>query len=85
MPERATKHGPDADNGASFCPMRRENRDGLAVTDRLLIAYGIIIFVVVSGAVALWRWRRRRRGGRSPEPHLRIDLVNDSGEPPPQP
>ena len=49
------------------------------MTERHLIAYGILVFLI--GAGLIWR-RRRRRVRRAPERHLRIDLLADSGESP---
>jgi len=47
------------------------------MTDRHLFAYAIVAVLLLAAAVLLWRLTRRTR--RTPNPHLRIDLVN--GEP----
>jgi hypothetical protein len=49
------------------------------MTDRHLIAYAILLLLLVAAALL---WRRSRRTGRAPEPHLKIDLIGDEGDEP---
>jgi hypothetical protein len=51
---------------------------GSALMERHLIAYAILLLVLIG---ILLLWRRSRRIRRAPEPHLRIDLLAESGEP----
>ena len=52
------------------------------MTERHLVAYAILAVLLLAAAVLLWRRTRRTR--RTPEPHLRIDLVNGGAEEPGQ-
>lgn len=45
------------------------------MTERQLIAYAILVVLLAIGAVLLWR--RSRRGRRTPDAHLRIDLLGE--------
>jgi len=49
------------------------------MTERHLIVLAILLLVALA---SLFFWRRGRRSRRAPEPHLRIDLLADDGEPP---
>lgn len=48
------------------------------MTERHLIAYAILAVLLLAAAVLVWRRTRRTR--RTPEPHLRIDLVSAGSE-----